>query len=215
LAIFVVTRDNREPATPQRDIIALIFTLLVRLGECMDSEDKVERSRTARYYHPSLRLKHYDYRQAGAYFVTICTLDRRCTLGKIVNEQVALSAAGELVQSSWLNLPSGFPGVELDACVIMPNHVHGVLVLPDRAGTGLSGRAPTLGQIIRQFKGAACYLARRRDAPDFAWQRNYYEHVIRNEGELDRTRRYVVENPQKWELDRENPVVATPAAKSC
>jgi putative transposase len=159
----------------------------------------------------SLRLKGYDYAQAGAYFVTICTHDRACLLGEAVGEEVRLSDAGSIVQEAWQALPGRFSGMELDAFVVMPNHVHGIatfvgagLALPGEKGAASS--APTLGDVVRAFKSlSAIHVNRllRRSGP--LWQRNYYEHVIRNERELDKIREYIATNPLRWALDRENP----------
>jgi REP-associated tyrosine transposase len=146
----------------------------------------------------SVRLRDYDYRRAGAYFITVCVQDKRCVLSRIVNDAVMLDRAGRVVQSVWDSLPDRFPGLDVDAFVIMPSHVHGVIVLPD------GGKGP-LGEVVRTFKAASTRLIRTSGFPDFGWQRSYYEHVIRGEDELERVRAYVVGNPARWETDRENP----------
>ncbi len=147
----------------------------------------------------SVRLRNYDYSRAGAYFVTVCVQDKQCLLSHVVDNGIDLSSAGQIVQSVWDSLPNRFPGLELDAHVLMPNHVHGVIVFPDR-----NENAP-LGEVVRTFKAASTRLVRTAGMPDFAWQRSFYEHVIRSEIELDRVREYVVGNPAKWGMDRENP----------
>lgn len=148
--------------------------------------------------HRSLRLLDYDYSQAGAYFLTICTDQRLYHLGSILDGSVVLAPPGQVAQEVWESLPDRFPGVELDAFVLMSNHLHGILVL-------LEGPCPPLGTIVRTFKGASTRLIRVAGYPRFAWQRNYYEHVIRGEKELNRIREYILTNPLRWELDRENP----------
>jgi REP element-mobilizing transposase RayT len=159
----------------------------------------------------SLRLRGYDYAQAGAYFVTICTQDRLCLLGDIIEGEMQLNDAGRMVRSVWEGLPDRFPGMELDAFVVMPNHVHGiavfvaaVLALP--GDNGAASSAPTLGDVVRAFKSlSAIHVNRLFMRSGSLWQRNYYDHVIRNERELDKIREYIATNPLKWALDRENP----------
>jgi putative transposase len=282
----------------------------------------------------SIRLPGYDYSQVGAYFVTTCTRDRQCWLSSILDGAVVLAESGKLVSAVWESLPERFPGIEIDAFVVMPNHVHGIVVIqatdgttgasgttvkmirsatrpiaamdanhhPGREGvtaamnrpppevttgalnrptpevtTGAINRAPTegdpprinpnlhpianpnphsvtdpnhhlianpntrpaadpntrtvgarfiapapgrahpkrrfitlapgrrLGEIIRAFKAASTRLIRQAGPSDFAWQRNYYEHVIRDEAELLRVRRYIEDNPATWQQDQLHP----------
>ena len=157
----------------------------------------------------SLRLKEYDYSQAGAYFVTICVQRRECVLGKVQDGEVSLSSLGNIVAESWAWLEVGYFQVSLDAWVVMPNHIHGIIVLTD--GRGGSRTAPTtkpkpLGRLIGAFKTISTKRinAMRRAPATRFWQRNFYEHVIRNESALSRVREYIVNNPLHWELDREN-----------
>jgi REP element-mobilizing transposase RayT len=154
----------------------------------------------------STRLRAYDYRTPGAYFVTVCTRERHCVLGEIADGQVVLSLTGEVVRDVWVVLPQRLPTVALDAFVVMPNHVHGVLWLnaPDARGPEPEPTAPTLGQVIRTFKASSARLA-RVPCPEFAWQRNYWERVVRNENELERVREYIAANPVLWAEDEENP----------
>ena len=174
----------------------------------------------------SIRLQGYDYAQAGIYFVTICTHRKKCLLGSVANDRVALSALGEIVRECWMRIPEHFPRVKLDAFVVMPNHLHGVLVLhrttashraqhaaplqPTR-NTDLQSepnvKSGTLSAVIRSFKSAVSKRAHREwpGTPSSTWQRNYYEHIIRNGGDLDQIRRYIRNNPQRWAFDKENP----------
>jgi len=170
-----------------------------------------------RHHRRSIRLKGYDYTQAGAYFVTVCTWNRQCLFGKVVDGEMRLDGRGEIVHQEWLRTAKMRPGVQLDAFVVMPNHIHGIIIITDdRRGT--LQRAPTAEQfgrptsnsiptIVRLFKSAVTKrINNARGTPGMpVWQRNYYEHVIRNERSLDRIRRYIVENPLRWHLDRENP----------
>jgi putative transposase len=160
----------------------------------------------------SIRLPGYDYSQPGAYFVTICTYNRELSLQA---DQVK-----EAVRSVWLGLPPRFPRVVLDEFVIMPNHVHGIVLLAptpaaqDTAsgegaanGKGAPSGAPRLGQVIRAFKSLAAIEANRilGSSGQPSWQRNYYEHVIRDDDELNTIRQYTHDNPRNWLDDPDNP----------
>ena len=166
----------------------------------------------------SIRLKGYDYSQPGAYFITVVTQDRAHVFGEVVDGQMRLNEAGRMVQADWQRTAEIRPRVDLDAFVVMPNHVHGIIVLT--AGCrGTLQRAPThtVGQfgkptsdsvptIVRLFKSATtCRINEMRGTPGApVWQRNYYEHIIRDDAALQRIREYVASNPVQWDLDREN-----------
>jgi putative transposase len=164
-----------------------------------------------------LRLKEYSYSQPGAYFVTVCTKNKQCIFGKIYNEEMKLSDKGEIVKKEWLKTAVIRPYVRLDQFVVMPNHFHAILWI-EKDDRGTARCAPTisrfgklqsesLSSIIRAFKAAVTkninILCKRSGLP--IWQRNYYEHVIRDESALNRIREYIINNPCSWELDRENP----------
>lgn len=170
----------------------------------------------------SIRLTGYDYSAEGAYFVTICVGERKCLLGRISAGVMSLSRYGEIARSCWDRLPEHYTGIELGAFIVMPNHVHGIIVItgdvtvqPDTGpvGAGLKP-APTtvvkrhgLPEIVRAFKTFSAReinLARNTPGRPF-WQRNYYEHVIRNGNDRDRIERYILENPSQWPQDEENP----------
>jgi len=164
----------------------------------------------------SLRLKDYDYSQEGAYFMTVCVQDRRCLFGEVIDGAVLTSPIGQIVQQAWNELPKYYPTVKLDQFVAMPNHIHGIVFIhaPPHVGApfmashnkqGAINRAPTLGEIVRTLKAASTRLIRLAGSAGFSWQRNYYDHVIRNETELTRIREYIVNNPLQWALDREHP----------
>jgi len=175
-----------------------------------------------RHHRRSIRLKGHDYAQAGAYFVTICTHQRQL----FFEDPAILHAAEEC----WLAIPDHAPGVELDEWVVMPNHTHGIMVIDPHGrgvqyGKGVQLNAPTmdaprdpanpysvmsprrntLSVIVRTYKAAVTTACRRIGRDGFAWQRNYYEHIIRNERELNAIRQYIQNNPLKWALDRDNP----------
>jgi REP element-mobilizing transposase RayT len=179
-----------------------------------------------RHHRQSIRLKGYDYAQSGAYYVTVVVQNRDCLFGEIADGQMRLNAFGEIVQTCWNDLPNHYPHVELDAFVVMPNHVHGVIVINDTVGASLklaptTDIAPTdiatmdaapanmkrhgLPEIVRGFK---TFSARRinelRGTPGVpVWQRNYYERVVRDGHALNRIRQYIVNNPKRWVIDRE------------
>jgi REP element-mobilizing transposase RayT len=207
----------------------------------------------------SIRLKGYDYSQSGAYFVTICVRDGRCLLGQVVDSAIRLNDAGRMVREVWDALPEQYPGVEVHAFVVMPNHVHGIIVLTDDlvratgeaqepAPTGgpemdesvgatprgcpvgkssssyargqALGPAPTGGMslpdVVHRFKSFT--TARYRHGvkehgwPPFAgrfWQRNYWEHVIRDERGLRQIQEYIANNPARWAEDRMHPDAPT------
>ncbi|HKD27284.1 MAG TPA: transposase [Xanthobacteraceae bacterium] len=160
----------------------------------------------------SLRLTGYDYTCAGAYFVTICAQDQACLFGNVVDGCMCLDDAGHMLGMLWNDIPARFADVEIDTFVVMPNHVHGIVVLPDAANGVTRRAAPALGEVVAAFKSATTvqYIhgVKTRAWPAFRrrlWQRNYYEHLVRDEKALDRIRRYIDENPARWALDDENP----------
>jgi REP element-mobilizing transposase RayT len=160
----------------------------------------------------SLRLKGYDYTQAGAYFVTICAQDQACLFGDVVDGCMCLNEAGHMLATLWNDIPARFAGVEIDTFVVMPNHEHGIIVLPDAANGVTAEVGPALGEVVAAFKSATTvhYIRGVKTSAwlpfrQRLWQRNYYEHVVRNEKALDRIRRYIDENPACWAFDDENP----------
>jgi REP element-mobilizing transposase RayT len=171
-----------------------------------------------KHHRRSIRLPEFDYKQAGAYFVTICTQNRESLFGEAVDGEIQLNDAGRLVEASWQDLTSRFADISLDVFVVMPNHIHGIILVgaqfiapsaaPDK-NQGAMNRAPTLGQIVRAYKASSTRLIRSRANANFAWQRNYYEHVIRNEESFNGIRQYILDNPFRWHLDRENPQATT------
>ena len=167
----------------------------------------------------SIRLKSYDYSKAGAYFVTICVREKECLLGDVVGGVMRLSEMGEIVREEWLKSSIIRGEIKLDEFVIMPNHMHGIIWICNN-GRGDRPVAPTeddfiqsgpssksLGSLMAGFKSAVTKRINiYRNTPGLPfWQRNYYEHVIRNENDLHAIREYIQNNPLKWELDPENP----------
>lgn len=163
-----------------------------------------------------MRLQGYDYRQSGAYFVTVCIYQRHNTFGTVIDGNMVLSQWGEIVDEEWRRTETVRANVELDAYVIMPNHLHGVvLIVEDATANGsanqyqnakLQNTAGSLGQIVGHFKSIATKRIRSVVAPCDApvWQRGYYEHIIRNEESLNEIRAYIVSNPRRWSEDSLN-----------
>ncbi|MBC5794668.1 transposase [Sphaerospermopsis sp. LEGE 00249] len=219
------------------------------------------------HHRRSIRLKGYDYSQIGAYFVTICTHHRNCLFGEIVDGEMKLNTNGEVARGCWLSIPRHFQSVELDEFLIMPNHVHGIIIIvnseakqdfsqsfSDGKGEALAKQdfsqsfsdgkgealanfnyqqqqnlssqcfAPTvpgikqvkingtkpqsLAAIIQNYKSVSTRRVNRinKAQGNVIWQRNFHEHIIRNEEELKNIRQYIVNNPINWAEDEENPV---------
>ena len=157
----------------------------------------------------SLRLRNYDYNQAGAYFVTVVVKGRTSIFGEVVGEEVKLNEYGEIVEISWLDLPNHYEHISLDSFIIMPNHIHGIVVISDTEANGVGAGlkpAPTqrhaLPEVMRAFKTfSARQINQQRRAPGVPlWQRGYFDHIIRNETDLDRIRDYISTNPLRWTL---------------
>jgi putative transposase len=200
------------------------------------------------HHRRSIRLKGYEYRQAGGYFVTMVTQGRDELFGKVVNGEMILNDAGEMIVRWWLQLPNKFPNVNVDIFVVMPNHFHGIIFIADSVGGEIVGDdlrvAPGLGgndnggehegspqrtdssrrtdspqqrpnaplsQMIQWFKTMTTneYIrgVKQLGWKPFngkVWQRDYYEHIIRNQSAADRIARYIESNPARWNQDKEN-----------
>ena len=168
-----------------------------------------------------IRITGYDYSQEGAYFVTICAQGRKSLFGNVVDDQMQLTKYGALVHSYWHELPFKYSFINLDHFVIMPNHTHGIIIIVgagsprpyDTSSPNGGGETPplqnhsTLSQIIGYFKyQSAKRINNLKGTPGAkVWQRNFYEHVIRDDESLKRIQEYIITNPKRWSLDRENP----------
>lgn len=161
-----------------------------------------------KHHRKSIRLKGWDYSNKGVYFVTICSYKRECIFED--------SAIKQIIIEEWISIPGRFLNTFIDEFIVMPNHLHGIiwiksvvagLALPTDKEKGGPRPAPTLGDIICAFKsqGAVNINRFRNTTGHPVWQRNYYEHIIRNDDELNRIRQYIIENPLKWDDDPENP----------
>jgi putative transposase len=169
----------------------------------------------------SIRLKGHDYSQPGAYFVTICVRDRECLLGEVIDGEISLNDVGLIVVECWTWLAEQYPYVTLDESIVMPNHLHGIILIEDDIRCrGGSRTAPTrnattsnkpLGQLVGAFKTISTKRinALRRTPGARFWQRNYHEHIIDGDDEMNRIRDYIAYNPLTWETDEENPLHIT------
>ncbi len=218
------------------------------------------------HHRRSIRLKEYDYSQAGLYFITICVQDKICLFGEIsaenkgnhtglpVQPQMILNEAGKIAVSCWLEIPAHFPNVTLHEYVVMPNHIHGIVELsgtsvgaknistenwaknishnsyetstPDNGAKNISsknrakdispqqtessksessqprGTSQTIGSVVRGFKIGVTKWIRQNSNVHHVWQRNYYEHIIRDELSYIRIADYITDNPAKWQGDK-------------
>ena len=173
------------------------------------------------HHRCSIRLKDYDYSQNCAYFVTIVTRQRACLFGEIMGGELALNEIGKIMQEAWNEIPQHFPNVVLDAFVVMPNHIHGIIIIDApiyvshvraRHASPLPPWGPkpkSLSAIIGSFKSAVTNrINKMRETPATPfWQRNYYEHVIRDENDYEAIFNYIASNPINWDKDEENQVV--------
>lgn len=163
----------------------------------------------------SIRLKEYDYSQPCEYFITICTFNKICIFGEVIEEKIILSSIGEIAKKCWEEIPERFPTVRLDEHVIMPNHVHGIIIITE--GRDLINQIPTsnfplmknpkitLGKIIRHYKARTAKRIHDSGYDEFEWQSLYYDRIIRNDKELNNIRDYIINNPREWFFDEDYP----------
>jgi len=158
------------------------------------------------HHRRSIRLRGYDYTQSGAYFVTISTYRYAHIFGTVAGDTMRINAYGQIVTEDWCWLADQYAFVELDACIVMPHHVHGIVVISETEGGSRTARTKSLGRLIGAFKTVSTkHVNEWRETPGAAlWHRNYYEHIIRNDADLDRVREYIAMNPARWLEDAEN-----------
>ncbi|MCX7709375.1 MAG: hypothetical protein N2484_05940 [Clostridia bacterium] len=163
----------------------------------------------------SIRLKGFDYSRMRFYYITVCTKDRENFFGTVgARHWLALNEYGKVVENCITTIPIIYENVELHEFVIMPNHLHALLEIKHAIDNpGKDGRADvsplqehhsklkTIGYIIGQFKSTVTKEIRGKGLQNFAWQRNYYEHIIRSQGELNQIREYILNNPINWNID--------------
>jgi putative transposase len=161
-----------------------------------------------RHHRRTIRLKGYDYTAPGAYYVTIIVRNRERMLSRIVDGQVILAHAGVLAEAAWRRLPDHFSRVILDTFVIMPDHIHGIVVLQGesehrnkpRADRPAGTRPGSLAAVVQNFKSVAARRINQADGTPgrCVWQEDYYEHIVRDEADMERIRRYIRANPSRW-----------------
>jgi len=178
----------------------------------------------------SIRLDGWDYRFPSHYFITICTKDRYHYFGKICNGIMGLSEQGCAAWYFWNQIPNHFDNVKLDAFIVMPDHVHGIIqIIPDENGrysvdpvgalhathqqdrdinnrmSAISPKPKSLSAVVRSYKSVLTRWCNQKNY-EFGWQSRFYDHIIRNPKSLDNIRQYIEMNPVKWESDREFPI---------
>ena len=164
-----------------------------------------------KYLIQSNRLPGWDYTHAGYYFITICVDRMQCVLGKIDDQGITLSDIGKIVAEEWIKTECIRSYVNLDQWVIMPNHFHAIIRINERKNVEMTRRVistlspNSLGSIIGQFKSQCTKRIRSGHLSSFQWQRNYHDHIIRDEKSLESIRQYILNNPLKWDLDEYHP----------
>ena len=182
------------------------------------------------HHRRSIRIKNYDYSQSGAYFITICTQNREFLFGEITDGEMVFHEYGVIACNEWNKLPTRFPNIELDFFQIMPNHIHGIIIVgatlavAQNVGATLAvaqhtraGASPapttttttTIGDIVGAYKSLVSneclkIFKSKGEYMGKFWQRNYYEHIIRDDDQLNQIREYIQNNPLNWNSDREN-----------
>ena len=167
-----------------------------------------------KYRIESARLQGYDYSSPNAYFITICTKNRECLFGEITDRQMIVNNVGQIVLDCWHDLPNHYSNIILDAFVIMPNHLHGIINIVETGfvQTGFKPVSTTttsiepnhgLSEFVRALKtfSSRRINANKQSPGSKVWQARFYEHIIRDEKELDRVREYIINNPLNWEAD--------------
>jgi REP element-mobilizing transposase RayT len=172
------------------------------------------------YHRRSIRLEEFDYSSPGVYFVTVVTRGYKCIFGKIIDKEMHIYELGKIVQDCWQEIPVHFSHIDVEPFIVMPNHIHGIITIHENVGRGTimlahaRYRAPTIEKfgkpvigsiptIIRTYKAAVSRRVRRELRMVNIWQRNYYEHIIRNQLELEDIADYLLANPENWIVDPE------------
>jgi REP element-mobilizing transposase RayT len=157
------------------------------------------------HHRHSIRLKEYDYSHKGLYFITICVQSMECLLGKISEGEMVLNEYGKIIQTVWNELPQHYANIQLEEFVIMPNHIHGIIVITDKESADGAGVVRAgLPEIVRALKtfSARQINKMRGSVGKRVWQRNYYEHIIRNPEAYRKIAIYILNNPANWLNDK-------------
>ena len=161
-----------------------------------------------------IRLSDWDYSSSGIYFITICCHNRQPFLGRIIKNEINYSKIGLIALQYWLAIPEHFPDVKLDELIIMPNHIHGILILNNRSAVGTRHGVSRLNRnqfakpiknsvsvIINQYKSSVKRWCNKNGFNDFKWQSRFYDRIVHNENSIDRIREYIRNNPNNWKED--------------
>ena len=220
---------SRRNANPTR--IQLIFDMKFTTFNLNNKTNFMMDRYQNKYRISSARLKNWDYSQAGAYFVTICTKNHRHWFGQVKDDEMNPTRLGKIVANEWQRTEIIRTNVEMDQWIVMPNHFHGIVVIydedigrdppkcvsnesediekrvpsqSDSTGNRFGPQKENLAAIIRGFKSSVTRKCRALGFADFAWQTRYYDHIIRDDDSLNSIREYILYNPQRWCFDREN-----------
>jgi len=163
------------------------------------------------HHRKSIRLKNYDYSRVGLYFITVCTQNQLHLFGEIINDSMVLNDAGEMIQQIWYKIPNDFHNIKLHEFIIMPNHIHSIIEIIPVGADSISAHETNVPTIIQSFKRHTTIeyikMVKRHILAPFdrrIWQRNYWEHIIRDEHQYCCIAQYIVNNPRKWMLDQLN-----------
>jgi putative transposase len=192
-------------------------TITINPNSCRDAINRVSTRYKNQYRIKSARLPNFDYSTENAYFITICTKNRHNYFGNIIDDLLSESFQANICQKIWNELPNHYQNCELDEFIIMPNHIHGIIILSsytdaiNRVSTTMGGITNkhnpmlnnNLSAIIRTFKAKSTHQIHKID-PNFAWQSRFFDRIIRSEDELDRIRYYIQANPANWSDDKNN-----------
>jgi REP element-mobilizing transposase RayT len=158
------------------------------------------------------RLKEWDYSSEGYYFVTICVKDRLCVFGEVKDDEMFLNGLGNIVKKCWEEIPGHFDGVELDEFIVMPNHVHGIVIVKENDSVAVGNRyicslqktnrnTMLLSKVLGAFKAAVTRDQNRISSEHFAWQKSFHDRIVRNQKELEKIQHYIIFNASKWRED--------------
>lgn len=159
-----------------------------------------------KYRIETARLKEWNYSTPWWYYVTINTKNHVEYFGRIENGKMILNEFGKIAENCWKDIPKHFSNTELDYYIIMPNHIHGIIIInkmvETRHASSLQEKHVTLSNIVGSFKSAVTNQIHEIGFTEFKWQSRFYDHIIRNEKELFNIRKYIQQNPIKWELEK-------------
>lgn len=168
-----------------------------------------------KYRIPPARLQTWDYSNDGVYFITVCTKHMLHYFGRIINQKMELNEIGKLAEQYWQEIPHHFSFIELGSFVIMPNHMHGILIIGKPGNNEVLDQDKTPGQkrfrnpesgsissIVGSYKSIVSKNARLNFHSEFAWQPRFYDHIVRDAGSYERIQNYIINNPVKWAEDR-------------